>query len=136
MRTDRLSSLAINKKRQPEAALLAAGALTAGFLNGLLGAGGGVILVFLLELLYKPAGEKAKTVFTTSLCALCAVSLVSFVMYVSEGRAELSAPLPYLLPAAAGGCAGAWLLHRIPVRALKLLFALVVIWSGCYMLFS
>ena len=84
--------------------LLSAG-LAAGFLNGILGAGG-----------------------------VLPVTLLSAILYAADGRMDFPSVTPLVLPAVLGGTAGALLLGRINTKLLKKLFALLVIWSGISML--
>ena len=100
--------------------ILAAGALAAGFLNGLLGAGGGVVLYFTLGAIGGARGSKENLVLSsTAIAFYCLVSL-----YFYRGNAAL------------GGFAGAYLLRRIPQSAMRKLFAAVVILGGVLMLFK
>ena len=114
--------------------ILAAGALAAGFLNGLLGAGGGVVLYFTLSAAGGARGSKENLVLSSTAVAFyCLVSL-----YFYRGNAALDAEdiLRVGVPAALGGLAGAALLRRIPQSALRKRFAAVVILGGVMMLFK
>ncbi len=116
---------------------------SAGLLNGLLGAAGGIVLVTLLPLLPAPTGlglsrsalTDSRDLLVTSLCVMLPVTALSATLYWVSGKSvdlEL-APL-ILLPAALGGLAGGYLLGKIPRRLLKKLFGLLVAVSGIRML--
>ncbi len=120
--------------------------LFAGFLNGLLGAAGGVLLVILLPLMPPlPAGKKklplppptGKNVFVTGLFVMLPVTLVSAVLYFLRGMTpSLSLAAWIALPAAAGGLIGALLLRKIPRRALRKIFAVLVLLAGIRMVLT
>ena len=100
-----------------EITLLALSAGGAGFLSGLLGAGGGIILYFALGALY---GRGAKENLILSSTAVMFFSVVSLFFY--KGNAAL------------GGIFGAFLLTKISSDKLKQLFAVIIIISGILML--
>ncbi|MBO5670516.1 MAG: sulfite exporter TauE/SafE family protein [Clostridia bacterium] len=115
--------------------LLSVGA-AAGFLNGLLGAGGGILLVYALTALNPDRSPDAvRDNFAATIAAVLPITLLSAILYAADGRMDFSAVTPLVLPALVGGTAGAFLLGRINTNLLKKLFALLVIWSGLYMLF-
>ena len=62
--------------------LLFAGAL-AGFLNGFLGSGGGIILIFAMTFLCRDMSAKER--FSTAVASVLPMSLVSAVVYLSNG---------------------------------------------------
>ncbi len=111
--------------------LLGLGAIGAGFLGGLIGAGGGIILYFVLGALY---GKNAKENLALSSSAVLFFCLVSLFFY--KGNAAL-APRELMrigIPAALGGLGGALLLRRIPQAAMKKIFAVVLLLGGVLML--
>lgn len=114
-----------------EILLLGAGAVGAGFLNGLLGAGGGIILYFTLGALY---GRGAKENLAVSSMAVMFFCLVSLFFYKGNNALTVEGIMRVCIPAVLGGIAGALLLERIPAAAVKKLFATVIIISGILML--
>ena len=108
---------------------LAVGGLFAGFANGLLGAGGGIITVYLLSSLLKDRGS-SRDIFANSLCVLFPVSLVSCLVYFSRGGIEVPSLGLFLLPAVVGGVVGGFALSRINTAFLKKIFSLLVVISG------
>lgn len=118
----------------------------AGLLNGLLGAAGGILLVYVLPRLTppttlspdgRPIGEicERRDILATALSVMLPVSAVSWFFYWLGGVRSTPSLLPaLLLPAAAGGLLGALLLGRLPDRLLRRLFAALVVASGLRML--
>ena len=95
----------------------------AGILNGLFGAGGGVVVVPALE----RTGIPAKKAHATSLAVILPASLLSTVLYSFSGNLELMQTLYYLPGGLIGAGIGAVLLRKIKVKLLKLFFALLII---------
>ena len=107
----------------------------AGIANGLLGAGGGILIVFGLSPLTAENTEARRDVFANALCIMLPVSLISLIAYASAGRIPSKAELsPIIIPCVLGGAAGALLLHRVNTSLLQKLFAIIVIWSGAAMI--
>lgn len=128
------------KKGVFELLLTAIGGLAAGFINGMLGTGGGIILVFLLGYLMRrdPTLKNiysTRDVFATVILAILPMSFVSALFYIKDGSVNINDALVYILPGIAGGIAGAYLLDKINVKFLKKLFAAMVIYAGVKMMF-
>ena len=110
------------------AALLAASAFVAGMLNGLLGTGGGMILIFVLGMLLR--GERGKEVFVLSSVGVLTFSAVSVLFYGKGGNIDLALLPRFALPGLLGGIAGALLLDRISLFWLRKIFAFLMLYSG------
>ena len=103
-----------------------AGAL-AGGVNGLLGAGGGMILVPLLTAL-TPLPEEA--VFPASVSIILPVCIVSLTITALTSGLAWKESLPWLFGSAAGGfLAGKWG-RKIPVKWLHRGLGILIIWGG------
>ena len=109
----------------------AAVGLACGFLNGLFGAGGGVAAVFFL----KKLGLPTKNAHATSLAILLPLSLVTSALYWWQGAYEPGEVLPYLPGAVLGAVGGGLLMGRIPQRLLRFIFAGLLLFSSCRLLF-
>ena len=108
---------------------LALGGLFAGFANGLLGAGGGIIIIYLLSSLLKDKAS-SRDIFANSLCVMFPISLVSCLVYFLRGGIEVPSLGLFLLPAVVGGVVGGFALSRINTTFLKKIFSLLVVISG------
>lgn len=99
----------------------------AGAVNGLLGAGGGMVLVPLLTLLGKMNEDK---VFPTSVSTICPICLVS--LSVSPGLINLpwSEAWPYLIASIPGGLLAGALAKKIPVKWLHRALGILIIYGG------
>lgn len=109
--------------------------LAGGFLNGLLGAGGGIPLVMGLRWLFGKKVANGRRFFTTALAVMLPLSLYSVYRYASKAPLPTALFQAMLLPAVLGGGVGAWLLRRLPTVVLGRIFATVVALSGVLMLF-
>ncbi|MDR2646606.1 MAG: sulfite exporter TauE/SafE family protein [Oscillospiraceae bacterium] len=105
------------------------GGLLIGTLNGLLGAGGGMLAVPLL----KKIGLKQTNAHATAVSVIFPLSLASAIAYLILGRFELSAAGVYLIPGAVGAVIGGLLLAKIPEKWLRKAFAVFMIWAGIRM---
>lgn len=122
----------MEKQKFPRWGLLLGG-LAAGVINGMLGAGGGVILVFLLRAALGP-GTESRDIYASALITTLPITLVSALRYGGAGALPLGAFLPLTLPSIAGGVVGALLLDRIHPKITRRIFAALVIFSGAVML--
>ncbi len=115
-------------------ALLALSGIAAGVANGLLGAGGGIIVTYTLARLLREQNAATRDVFANVVAAMLPMTAVSAVIYALHGNLKLNEASPFLLPAIIGGIAGALLLGRINTNLLKKIFAALVIFSGVRMI--
>ncbi len=110
--------------------------LVAGIFNGLIGAGGGLILSFGLSALVSGQMKEKKDVYFNSQAAMIPVSIVSYFLYARSGSAT-EIPFHYMLfPALAGGIAGGVASSYIDSKYIRLIFAVIVMFSGARMVFS
>lgn len=102
------------------------GTLT-GIINGLFGAGGGMILVPLLR---KATDLEEREIFPASISIMLPICIVSLAVYGMEQPLPWAASLPYLIGSALGGIgAGLWG-RRIPVTWLHRILGLLILWGG------
>ena len=111
-------------------ALLALFSLLAGAINGFLGTGGGIVLVYALGAI---TDNDKKDNFATTLCAIIPMSLVSLISYGNSGNIDTSLVKTLIFPAVIGGALGALLTDKIRTKYLSLFFALLVMYSGICM---
>lgn len=91
------------------------------------------MLVWLFTALFK---TNAKDAFAQSLLITLPLSALSGIIYWQRGAFTFSQALPYLIPAIPGGILGAYLTDRMNPRILKIIFALLVVYSGARMIFA
>ncbi len=103
----------------------------AGLVNGLLGAGGGMLLV---PLLVGWCGLEDKHAFATAISIILPLSLVSIVVYALKAPLPLTEAWPYLLGGAAGGVLGGLLFKKMTAGLLHKLLGAVILWGGVQLL--
>ena len=108
----------------------AAGGLAAGFVNGLLGVGGGMLLLPSLM----PDMEQQRA-HATSLLAMLALSAVSAALYALDGRFDWAMLWKFLPGELLGGLCGAFLLTKTPPALLRRAFGAVAVFAGLRLLF-
>lgn len=116
-------------KRKKVGVLLSGAA--AGLVNGLFGAGGGMVL---LPLLSKTADLKERELFACSVCIILPLCLVSAGAYWLQGGSFAVESLPYLLGGALGGAAAGLLLKRLPTLWLHRALGAFILWGGVRLL--
>jgi uncharacterized protein len=107
-------------------AIVAVGVL-AGFLAGLFGVGGGILIVPGLVL---AAGMDQRLAHGTSLAAVLPISIASLVTYAAHDNVDWAVALWLSVGAVAGAVIGTKLLTVLPHRTLGLLFAGILIVSA------
>lgn len=106
--------------------LVLAGAI-AGAVNGLFGAGGGMVLVPLLTAL---TALEDSAIFPASISIILPICLVSLAFTAMGGRIAWEQALPYLFGSAAGGLlAGIWG-KKIPAKWLHKGLGILILWGG------
>ena len=107
--------------------------LFAGIICGLFGTGGGMILVPSFIYLLKIEPKKARA--TSLFCMLIMVIASSF-FYYKNNYIKWDTGLLCAIGGIFGGYIGAKLLKKIPVKYLKLIFILFLIYTSYKMIFS
>ena len=101
--------------------------LGAGAVNGLFGAGGGMVLVPLLTLLTPLEDEE---LFSASIAIILPICLVSLAATALTGTVAWREALPYLAGSAAGGVLAGLFGKKIPVRWLHFGLGILILWGG------
>jgi uncharacterized membrane protein YfcA len=99
----------------------------AGFLAGLFGVGGGILIVPGLVL---AVGMGQRLAHGTSLAAVLPISITSLITYAAHDNVDWGAALWLTVGAVAGAVLGTRLLHVLPHRTLGLLFSAVLVVSA------
>lgn len=103
--------------------------LFSGIINGMLGAGGGMLAVPTLKTQTEP--QKAHATTVAIIMPMC---LVSSIWYLAAGRVTISDALPYAPYGVIGAAFGAFLLTKMKAKWLKIIFSLFMIWAGVRMI--
>ena len=127
----------MDKKRMLSAktvARLSAGGLAAGVVNGIFGNGGGVVVVFLFSSMATVLFSDRREIFSNVTAAVLPIALTSALIYSSVSPPKASDAIAVGAASLAGGIVGAILLGRIDPRALKIIFAVLMVISGILMI--
>lgn len=101
--------------------------LGAGAVNGLFGAGGGMILVPLLSLLTALEDDE---VFGASIAVILPICIVSLTATAISGSIAWQQSIPYLFGSAAGGLAAGIWGRKIPAKWLHRGLGIFILWGG------
>ena len=99
----------------------------AGVVNGLFGAGGGMILIPLLTMLTDLSDDE---IFSSSLAIMLPICVISLGVSFFSQSIPIMEALPYLIGSAAGGDASAHWGRRIPTIWLHRLLGILILWGG------
>ena len=120
-----------NKRNFPtKKKMIVAGVIT-GFLNGLFGGGGGMVLV---PLLTKTMDIEVKKAHATAIMVILPLSVLSSLFYLFSGNFQLNIGLPVTVGVIFGGIAGALLLKIITPQKVSTIFYIVMAIAGLKML--
>lgn len=120
----------MKKKGKLTAELLTGSAV--GLANGLLGGGGGMLCVPLLE---KAIGEDVKVSHATTVLVILPICVASAIVYWSSGRFDFVSNIPVVLGVVGGGIIGSVLLKVLKGKSIAVIFALLMITAGIRMAF-
>lgn len=120
----------MNKNLKVVLISIAAG-LFVGFVNGFLGAGGGMLLVPFLTLLLK---MESKVAHSTAVFVIAPICLISGITYIIKGVIDWNILLPVAIGTLIGGVVGTFLLKKFSSDIINIIFWCVMIFSGVWML--
>ena len=106
--------------------LISAAGSAAGLVNGLFGAGGGMLLVPLLRR-YDNLSEEEQ--FPSSIAIIAPICIVSL-LFSASWQFTTAEVLPYLLGGAIGGAAAGYWGRYIPTQWLHRSLGLIILWGG------
>lgn len=111
--------------------LLTAGAgLAVGLVNGLLGAGGGMIAVPLLQRL----GLERKQAHANAVAVILPITVLSAALYLVKGYVSFSDSLIFIPGGIAGSLLGTLIMKKISPKWLKRIFGGFMIYAGVRLL--
>ena len=104
--------------------------LAIGIINGLLGAGGGMIAVPIL----KKLGLEQKSAHANAVAVILPISILSAALYLFKDYVTLSQAIIYMPTGVIGAFCGAYLLKKISPEWLKRIFGIFMVYAGTRLL--
>ncbi len=104
--------------------------LLIGAINGLLGAGGGMIAVPLL----KKMGLEQKSAHANAVAIILPISILSAILYLYKDYVNLPDVLPYIPTGILGAVLGTYFMKKISPLWLKKIFGFFMIYAGIRLL--
>ena len=101
--------------------------LCAGALNGLFGAGGGLVLIPLMQIL---TDADDQTLFSGSVAILFPICIISLLFTRGWQGFPLLDALPYLLGSLVGGICALRFGRKIPTKWLHRILGILILWGG------
>lgn len=117
--------------RKIQILLLVITGLFVGFINGFLGAGGGMILVPLVILILK---LDAKVAHATAILIILPICVISGIVYILNGAFDLEVFIPCLIGTIIGGVIGTKILAKLKNEIITGIFSGVMIIAGVIMI--
>lgn len=103
-----------------------------GLINGMFGAGGGMVAVPLL----KKCGLSTKSAHRASVAVILPLSVITLIMYLYLGRVKLKSGLPYIVPGLIGAVIGTAVLSKIKTGYLNKIFGILMFFAGVRLVFK
>ena len=100
---------------------------TAGMVNALFGAGGGMVLV---PLLTKITDIEENQVFPSSVSIILPICLITLSFQSAQTGLPLRDAWPYLLGSIGGGILAGIFAKKIPIKWMHRLLGILIIWGG------
>ena len=110
--------------------ITAVSGLTIGLINGLLGAGGGMIAVPLL----KKIGFEQKQAHINAVAVILPISILSAILYLIKDYVNLKDAVIYMPTGVIGALIGTYLLKKISPVWLKRIFGIFMVYAGVRLL--
>ena len=120
-------------KKLVKPALFCAISFLAGGINGFVGTGGGILLVFALSGVLK---VDKKDAFATALSITVPISAIALFNYARADNWDLDLMAHMWFPVLLGGIAGAFLVDKLKVSWLSTIFAVLIIYAGTCLIFK
>ncbi len=99
----------------------------AGAINGIFGAGGGMVLIPLLTTF---AVLEEKALFPASVCIMLPICCISLLIYGAHASLPFQAALPYLIGSIAGGILAGIIGSKIPTLWMHRALGAIILWGG------
>jgi len=101
-----------------------------GIINGLFGAGGGMIAVPVL----KKTGMEQKQAHANAVAVILPITAISVFLYIQAGNVKLSDAFAYIPGGLVGALVGSLILGKISPTLLKRIFGGFMVWAGIRLL--
>ena len=121
----------LTMKKQTQKILYMITGLVSGVLNGLFGAGGGLLCVPLLE----RSELEPKKSHATSISIILPLTIFSAVLYVTSQKVALSDVYPLIVPGIIGSIIGAFFLKKVSNDWLRRIFGAFILFAAVRMFF-
>ena len=105
--------------------------LGVGFVNGFLGAGGGMLLVPFIVLILS---MQIKVAHATAILIILPICVVSGIFYIINGAFSFNVFLPCLIGTVVGGVIGSLILAKLKNEFITYIFSFVMIMAGVIMI--
>ncbi len=109
---------------------LALGGIAIGFVNGLLGAGGGMLAVPIL----KAQGLSQKQAHSNAIAIIIPITVYSTVLYLLNGYVTIEKAFVYMPTGLIGAVIGTYILNKISPNILRRLFGVLMAYAGVRLL--
>ncbi len=106
------------------------GGIAIGFINGLLGAGGGMIAVPIL----KQMGLSQKDAQANAIAVILPISVISAALYLLQGNVTVADAVIYIPGGIIGTVIGTFLLSKLSSKTLKRIFGGFMVFAGVRLL--
>lgn len=110
--------------------LTALGGIAIGFVNGLLGAGGGMLAVPIL----KAQGLSQKQAHSNAISIILPITCFSAILYLVNDYVALKDSYIYIPTGLLGAVIGTYILNKISPRILKRIFGALMVYAGIRLL--
>ena len=97
-----------------------------GFINGILGTGGGTVVVPCIEWL----GTDTKKSHSTAIAIILPITAVSAFLYIRQGNIDIKSTVILSVSGCIGAIIGAKFLKKIPSHYLKIIFGISMVAGG------
>lgn len=118
------------KENTKQNLLIATMGISIGLVNGILGAGGGMLAVPFL----KKLGFSQKASHTNAIAIILPITIISAFIYLYKGYVGLNDALVYMPTGLLGAVIGTYLLKNISPKWLKRIFSALMIYAGVRLL--
>ncbi len=105
--------------------------LLSGFINGFFGAGGGLLLVPMISFV---ASDDSKKAHATTLGCVLFMCIASAIIYFTKGEYEIKYLVVCTIGSVVGSIFGTKLLKRLKNNIIDLIFAIILVIAGVFMI--